>query len=262
MRVILSLVVMKGWKVRQIDVNNVFLNGDLSEDVYMIQPEGFVSKEGYICKLNNALYGLKQVPREWYDKLKSCLTTWKFINSKADTSLFFKHDIRGMIIVLIYVDDILLTGPDLAFLKDFNTKLNKIFALKNLGLLAYFLDVQVCYTTHEFNIVQLPTPILWCDNQSVEELARNPILHYKSKHIELDVHYIRDKVLRNELDVRYIPTEEQVDDVLTKPLSFLNFNYFRSKLNVISRPLSLRGDVKEAHTCNYYFANGIIKRGS
>ena len=153
MRVILSLVVMKGWKVRQIDVNNVFLNGDLSEDVYMTQPEGLVSKEGYICKLNNALYGLKQVPRAWYDKLKSCLTTWKFINSKVDTSLFFKHDIRGMIIVLIYVDDILLTGPDSALLKDFNNKLNKVFALKNLGLLAYFLDVQVCYTTHGMHLL-------------------------------------------------------------------------------------------------------------
>ena len=97
--------------------------------------------------------------------------------------------------------------------------------------------------------MQLPTPILWCDNQSAGELARNPILHSKSKHIELDVHYIRDKVLGKELEVRYIPTEEQVADVLTKALSFPKFNYFQSKLNVINRPLSLRGDVKEAHVC-------------
>ena len=100
--------------------------------------------------------------------------------------------------------------------------------------------------------MQLPTLILWCGNQSTGELAWNPTLHCKSKHVELDVHYIRDKVVRKELEVRYIPTKEQVADVLTKPLSFPNFNYFRSKLNVTSKPLSLRGDVKEAHTCNYY----------
>ena len=102
-RLILSLAVMKSWNVRQIDVNNTFLNGDLLEDVYMIQLKDFISKEGYICKLTKALYVLKQAPRAWYDKLKSCLTAWKFCNSKADTSLFVKHDDKGIIIVLIYV---------------------------------------------------------------------------------------------------------------------------------------------------------------
>ena len=99
----------------------------------------------------------------------------------------------------------------------------------------------------ELNITKLPTSVLWCDNQSAGDLARNPIFHSKSKHIELDIHYIRDKVLNKELEVRYIPTKEQVADVLTKPLSFPKFSYFRSKLNVFSRPLNLRGDVKEAH---------------
>lgn len=89
-RVVLSIVVMQGWKVRQIDVNNAFLNGDLIEDVYMIQPEGFSLKDGYVCKLNKGLYGLKQALRAWYEKLKSCLVRWGFNNSRADTSLFIK----------------------------------------------------------------------------------------------------------------------------------------------------------------------------
>ncbi|KAH9734278.1 hypothetical protein KPL71_017313 [Citrus sinensis] len=101
----------------------------------------------------------------------------------------------------------------------------------------------------ELKIMKLPPPVLWCDNQSAGDLARNPVFHSRSKHIELDVHYIRDKVLKKELEIRYIPTEEQVADVFTKPLSFPKFSYFRSKLNVINIPLSLRGDVKEAHTC-------------
>ncbi|KAH9668130.1 retrovirus-related pol polyprotein from transposon RE1 [Citrus sinensis] len=433
-RVILSLAVMQGWNIRQIDINNAFLNGDLIEDVYMQQPEDFVLEGGYICKLNKALYGLKQAPRAWYDKLKGCLTDWNFTNSKADTSLFIRHDIKGIILVLIYVDDVLVTGPDSVLLEAFITNLSKVFALKDLGLVSYFLGIEVSYTDHgmhlsqtkyikdllakasmqncketetpfstgykleraakgllgaefenptlyrsivgglqyliltrpdiaysvhklsqylsaptlqhwlackkvlrylqatithglyiqqegtletigltgysdadwacdiddrksigayciflgnnlvswsskkqaivaqssteseyralsaasseltwlqslffELKIIKLPTPVLWCDNQGAGDLAKNPVFHSKSKHIELDVHYIRDKVLNKELEVRYIPTEEQVADVLTKPLSFPKFSYFRSKLNVINRPLSLRGDVKEAH---------------
>lgn len=68
--VILGLTIIKDWKVRKIDVNNE----DLFENVYMIQPEGFTVKEGYVCKLNKTLYGLKQAPRAWCEKLKSCLT--------------------------------------------------------------------------------------------------------------------------------------------------------------------------------------------
>ena len=120
----------------------------------MTQPEGFTVKEGYVCKLNKALYGLKQAPRAWYDKLKHCLTTWNFFNSKADTSLFIKHDIKGLIIVLIYVDDILVTRLDSAALEEFIAKLSKVFALKDLGLLAYFLGVEVCYTDHGMHLSQ------------------------------------------------------------------------------------------------------------
>ncbi|KAH9763606.1 retrovirus-related pol polyprotein from transposon RE1 [Citrus sinensis] len=333
-RVILSLAVMQSWNVRQIDVNNAFLNGDLTEDVYMHQPEGFVSQGGCVCKLNKALYGLKQAPRAWYDKLKGCLTSWNFTNSKADTSLFVRHDVKCIILVLIYVDDILITGPDFDLLESFIAKHSKVFALKDLGLVTYFLSVEVSYTDHGMHLSQtkyikdllskasmqnckeIDTPFSTCyklerlakgslgaefenptlyrsivlrylqatvtyglyiqqegtletigltgysdadwacdidDRKSIGAycifLARNPIFHSRSKHIELDVHYIRDKVINKELEVRYIPTEEQVADVLTKPLSFPKFSYFRSKLNVISRPLNLRGDVKEAHMC-------------
>lgn len=102
----------------------------------------------------------------------------------------------------------------------------------------------------ELNIAKLPTLVLWCDNQSVGALARNPIFHSKSKYIELDVHYVRDKILNKELEIRYILTDEQVADILTKPLSLPKFSYFRSKLNVIGIPLSLRGDVKKSHSCS------------
>lgn len=120
----------------------------------MTQPEGFTVKEGYVCKLNKALYGLKQAPRAWYNKLKDCLTSWKFFNSKVDTLLFIRHDPKGVILVLIYVDDILITGPDSSLLENFITSLSTIFALKDLGLVAYFLGVEVCYTPTGMHLSQ------------------------------------------------------------------------------------------------------------
>ncbi|KAH9726030.1 retrovirus-related pol polyprotein from transposon RE1 [Citrus sinensis] len=90
-------------------------------------------------------------------------------------------------------------------------------------------------------------PAIWCDNLSATELARNPVFHSRTKHIEIDIHYVRDKVLAGELNINYVPSEEQVADIMTKPLSFIKFNYLRAKLNVLPCPLSLRGAVKEAH---------------
>ena len=74
-RIVLSMDVINNWKLRQVDINNAFLNGELTETVYMPQPEGFVDTDHprYVCKLKKALYGLKQAPRAWFDKLRSVL---------------------------------------------------------------------------------------------------------------------------------------------------------------------------------------------
>lgn len=74
-RVVISLAVMKQWEIRQVDVNNAFLNGELTEEVFMDQPTGFANNQklDFVCKLHKSLYGLKQAPRAWYEKLKGCL---------------------------------------------------------------------------------------------------------------------------------------------------------------------------------------------
>ena len=82
---------------------------------------------------------------------------------------------------------------------------------------------------------------------SATKLAKNPVYHSRTKYIELDMHFVRDKVLAEKLEINYIPSEEQIVDVLTKPFTFIHFNYLRTKLNVHPCPLSLRGAVKEAH---------------
>ncbi|KAH9652499.1 hypothetical protein KPL70_027119 [Citrus sinensis] len=147
-RIIFSLAVINEWKIRQVDANNAFLNGELTEDVYMHQPACFIDdkKSSFVCKLKKALYGLKQAPRAWYDKLKNCLiSNWGFQNSRADTYLFFKEIQGSIILVLIYVDDILITGPDSGELEKFILEFSKTFALKDLGILSYFLGIEVSY---------------------------------------------------------------------------------------------------------------------
>ena len=89
-QMVLTVAVSRNWDIRQLDVNNAFLNGTLEEVVYMAQPEGYVddSKPNHVCKFNRALYGLKRAPRAWFDKLRATLIQWGFQNSKSNTSLF------------------------------------------------------------------------------------------------------------------------------------------------------------------------------
>ncbi|KAL2466168.1 cysteine-rich RLK (RECEPTOR-like protein kinase) 8 [Abeliophyllum distichum] len=88
LRIILTLAMAKDWEIRQIDINNAFLNRNLEETVYMEQPDGFIDKANptFVCKLEKALYGLRQAPRACYEKLSSTLIKWKFKQSKADNS--------------------------------------------------------------------------------------------------------------------------------------------------------------------------------
>ena len=87
--------------------------------------------------------------------------------------------------------------------------------------------------------------IIWCDNVGAKQLAANPVFHSRTKHIEIDIHYIRDKVQSKEIEVRYIPSEEQTVDILTKPLTISQFNKLKDKLAVVHSPHhSLRGDVR------------------
>lgn len=88
-RIILTLALTNKWHIQQIDVNNVFLNGYLHEEIYMAQPPGFAAEnKKLVCKLNRALYGLKQAPRAWYESLSSTLLQFGFKSSRCDPSLF------------------------------------------------------------------------------------------------------------------------------------------------------------------------------
>ncbi|MCH82053.1 retrovirus-related Pol polyprotein from transposon TNT 1-94 [Trifolium medium] len=143
-RIILTLAISKSWSLQQLDVNNAFLNGLLEEEVYMIQPPGFeVSDKALVCKLNKALYGLKQAPRAWFDRLKATLPQFGFSSSKYDPSIFVYSNGSTLIYMLVYVDDIIVTGNKSSTIQSLVTKLNSVFSLKDLGTLDYFLGIEV-----------------------------------------------------------------------------------------------------------------------
>jgi len=143
-RTILTLAVTKKWAIQQLDINNAFLNGLLTEEVYMSQPPGFESTDKHlVCKLHKALYGLKQAPRAWFEKLQATVLSFGFKSSKCDPSLFTLHTKSHCIYLLVYVDDIIITGSSKAVIQNLVSQLNSEFSLKDLGTLDYFLGIEV-----------------------------------------------------------------------------------------------------------------------
>lgn len=100
----------------------------------------------------------------------------------------------------------------------------------------------------DLHIPVTPTPLLWCDNTSAIALATNPVFHARSKHIEVDCHFIRDCVAAKALSLHYIPTSDHLADVFTKALPIARFQYLNGKLLVIPSPISLRGNDKRLDT--------------
>lgn len=413
-RFMFALAATRGWEIQQIDVNNAFLNGDLEETIYMTQPKGFEDPNypSYVCKLNKSIYGLKQAPRAWYEKLKGYLLQLGFQRSTSDFSIFFKKSDGSLLLLLVYVDDILITGDSHSQILEVISLLHSQFALKHPGLVHYFLGLEVTHhhshyflsqskyildlldkndltdcnacstpmtsslklskdlgspltnpTTYRSTVgalqyltltrpdiafavnklsqfLQTPTDVhwnackhllrylkgshtlalcfspsssltfsgyadagwascpddrrstgghciyfgnnliawsskkqpvvsrssaeseyralsnaaadlvwlnslclelgvpistpshLWSDNNSALALASNPVFHARTKHIEIDVHFVREKVQAKVLEVGFVSSEDQVADLFTKPVSEVCFLRHRQKLRL------------------------------
>ena len=418
-RLVLTLAITRGWYIQQLDVNNAFLNGILEEEIYMVQPPGFEhTDKTLVCKLHKALYGLKQAPRAWFDRLKTALVKYGFQPSRCDPSLFTLYSGLESVYLLVYVDDIIITGSSLPLIHQLVQQLHTEFALKQLGDLDYFLGIQVQkqhdgslilsqtkyildllekagmadakgistpmvssakLTKHGANYLQDPAtyrsivgalqyatltrpeisfsvnkvcqfmsqpqeehwaavkrilrylkgtvhhglhlqkgslhhpmplsafcdadwasdpddrkstsgfgiffgpnliswsskkqylvarssteaeyrslalttsellwvqsllqelkikhelPHVYCDNMSAVALTHNPVLHARTEHMELDIFFVREKVLNKSLLVTYVPSIDQVADIFTKPLSPTRFETLRNNLKVVDK---------------------------
>lgn len=156
-RTLLTVASAKGWPITQMDVTNAFLHGDLEEDVFMALPPAYTflknqhSSQGeqlsdkidLVCKLDKSLYGLKQAPRQWFTRFSQVVKAAGFQQSLADCSLFFKSDGSSYTALLVYVDDMIITGNSPTEIASLKAHLQHHFKMKDLGSLRYFLGIEV-----------------------------------------------------------------------------------------------------------------------
>uniref|UniRef100_A0A2N9GBX0 Reverse transcriptase Ty1/copia-type domain-containing protein n=1 Tax=Fagus sylvatica TaxID=28930 RepID=A0A2N9GBX0_FAGSY len=380
-RTLIAVSASRHWPLFQMDVKNAFLNGELTEEVYMQLPPGFSQPPGFshkVCRLRRALYGLKQAPRAWFAKFSSTISQHGFSASSYDSALFFRRSDHGITLLLLYVDDMIITGDDVQGIQDLKRFLGQHFEMKDLGPLSYFLGLEVSsssdgyyltqakYTsdlisragitdskivdtpieynnrlnTHDgeplpdatlyrqlvgslvyltapcfmvftshlsrrslFKLILMPTgqgiptdrrsttgycfllgdsliswrskkqsvvarssteaeyraladtttELLWlrwllqdlgidcstavpihCDNRSAIQIAHNDVFHERTKHIEIDCHFVRHHLLQGTLQLRSVSSQDQLADIFTKPMPPGRFRDLISKLKLVS----------------------------
>ena len=148
-RMVIALAASRGWPIYQMDVKSAFLNGHLKEEVYVTQPPGFEmpNSENKVCKLKKALYGLKQAPRAWNKRIDSFLGSIDFKQCASDASMYVKMKDGKQVIIIIYVDDLVLTGDHEECIGQTQECLKTEFEMTDLGILHYFLGIEVWQTS-------------------------------------------------------------------------------------------------------------------
>ena len=113
-RMLIAIVALHSLEIHQMDVKTTFLNGDLNEEIYMDQPEGFISlgQEKKVCRLVKSLYGLKQAPKQWHEKFDKVMMSNDFTINERDKCVYVKDTNSGYVIVCLYVDDMLILGSN------------------------------------------------------------------------------------------------------------------------------------------------------
>uniref|UniRef100_A0A2N9J561 Integrase catalytic domain-containing protein n=1 Tax=Fagus sylvatica TaxID=28930 RepID=A0A2N9J561_FAGSY len=383
-RTLIAVSASRHWPLFQMDVKNAFLNGELTEEVYMQLPPGFSQPPGFshkVCRLRQALYGLKQAPRAWFAKFNSTISQHGFSASSYDSALFFRRSDHGITLLLLYVDDMIITGDDVQGIQDLKRFLGQHFEMKDLGPLSYFLGLEglfhppmvtislkpsthlilsleqlvgslvyltvtrpdISYAVHivsqfmaaprslhyavvlrilrylkgtlfhglhfssqssltlqaysdadwtgdptdrhsttgycfllgdsliswrskkqsvvarssteaEYRaIADTTVELLWlrwllqdlgidcstavpihCDNRSAIQIAHNDVFHERTKHIEIDCHFVRHHLLQGTLQLRSVSSQDQLADIFTKPMPPGRFRDLISKLKLVS----------------------------
>lgn len=155
-RSLLAVSAQRGWCVYQLDVKSAFLYGELKEEVYVDQPEGFIRarEEDKVYRLRKALYGLKQAPRAWFSRIESYFMKEGFQKSNYDHTLFFKKTKDKILVVSLYVDDLIFIGNDELLCAEFKSSMQKEFEMIDMGKMKFFLGVLVHQSNSGTHICQ------------------------------------------------------------------------------------------------------------
>jgi len=156
LRTILALAAAQSWEVHQMDVKTAFLNGVLKEEVYMDLPTELKTpdQEGKVCKLKRSIYGLKQAPRAWYEKLETEITTWGFQKLNTDHSVFVKGKDSHRVIIAVYVDDVVISGPQISNIQKIKEAFKQAFRMVDFGLVSSLLGMEVFHGRESIQISQ------------------------------------------------------------------------------------------------------------
>ncbi|KAK4394243.1 Retrovirus-related Pol polyprotein from transposon RE1 [Sesamum angolense] len=152
--VLLAVASSHALPIHQVDINNAFLHAFLDEDIYISAPDGFPFQSGKVCKLKRSLYGVKQASRQWNHEFTTNLLGYGFSQSPHDHCFFTKDTNDGLLILLVYVDDVLITGPSQSQIDQVKDLFHSAFTIKDLGLAKYFLCLEIARSTNGTSVTQ------------------------------------------------------------------------------------------------------------
>nr|GEZ28279.1 Gag-Pol polyprotein [Tanacetum cinerariifolium] len=261
-RVVLAMCATYDLHLEQLDVKTAFLYGNLEEEIYMLQPEGFKQKrkENLVCRLNKSLYALNQAPRCWYKRFDSFIRSLGYNRLHADPCAYFKRFENNDLSFCCYtgkfnVHDDLYKTRHCTCSQSSNhdgskSTIGYVFTLYG-GIVSWVSKLQsvVAMSTTEAEYVtaaQASKEAVWlkmlleeirhkqekitlfCDNQSALYLARNLSFHSKTKHIRVQYHFVREKVKEGIVDMHKIYTDDNVADYLMNAINYNKFIWCRS----------------------------------
>ncbi|CAM6115753.1 unnamed protein product [Calypogeia fissa] len=144
-RLVIALAAAYGWPICHMDVVTAFLNGLLQEEIYMYQPAPFIEagQEHLVCRLLRSIYGLKQSPRTWYAEIDNFLCSIGYTRSELNANLYYKVEDGLMVIILVFVDDLLITGSNAKLIEFIKIGLKQKYELKDLGPARCYLGVDI-----------------------------------------------------------------------------------------------------------------------
>ncbi|KAK1620309.1 hypothetical protein QYE76_025826 [Lolium multiflorum] len=144
-RILLAIAAFFDYEIWQMDVKTAFLNGDIEEELYMVQPKGFVDPKNVdkVCKLQRSIYGLKQASRSWNRRFDKVIKDFGFIQCHGEACIYKKVSGSSVAFLILYVDDILLIGNDIELLSSVKGYLNNSFSMKDLGEASYILGIKI-----------------------------------------------------------------------------------------------------------------------
>nr|GEW65202.1 retrovirus-related Pol polyprotein from transposon TNT 1-94 [Tanacetum cinerariifolium] len=236
-RIFIVNATSRNMTVYQMDVKMAFLNGDLQEEVYVSQPEGFVDPDHptHVYRLKKALYGLKQAPRAWYDTLSRFLLDNNFSKGAFDPTLFTRKTGKHILLVQIYVDDIIFSSTNPKDRVTFSNEMSSKFQMSMMGQMSFFLGLQVsqripvdqtCFYSMVGSLMYLTA--------SRPDFVFAVCMCARSKHVDIHHHFIREQVERGVVELYFVSMDYQLADKFTKALPRQWFEFILLRLDTMT----------------------------